>query len=339
MDKFSKNKQTVFFANKPVIIGNYSLVGPLEGVGPLKDYFDYVLNKDTFKEKTFEHAERKILEHVIFGAIDKAGLKVDDIDAMLSGDLLNQIVSSSFTARKLGLTFLGLYSACATMAESLALGACLVDRQVFKKVVSATASHFSSAERQYRFPLELGNQRPPTSQWTVTGGGATIIANEGHGPRICSATFGRVVDFGIKDVNNMGAAMAPAAMDTIMTHLEGTKTTVDDYDMIATGDLGKLGSEILIDLLERKGIKLKQNYSDCGNLIYSKQGKTFMGGSGSGCSASVFNSYIMSKLKSGEFKKILLISTGALLSTTSSQQGDTIPGIAHAVSVESEEIN
>ena len=334
MFKVSKNKQTVIFENRPVIIGNYSMVGPLEGKGALKDYFDYVLQKDTFKEKSFEAAERKMLEHTIFGAIDKANLKVEDVDCMLSGDLLNQIVSSSFTARKLGLTFIGVYSACATMAESLALGACLVDRQVFNKVVCATASHFSSAERQYRFPLELGNQCPPTSQWTVTGGGATILSNEGKGPRITAATFGRVVDFGIKDVNNMGAAMAPAAMDTIMTHLEGTKTSVDDYDMIATGDLGKLGSEILIDLLERKGIKLKQNYSDCGNLIYTKQGKTFMGGSGSGCSASVFNSYILHKIKNGDFKRVMLISTGALLSTTTSQQGESIPGIAHAITIE-----
>lgn len=332
----SKNKQTVIFENKPTIIGNYSLVGPLEGKGALKEYFDYVLQKDKFKEKTFELAERKILEHIIYGAVDKANLKIDDIDVMISGDLLNQIVSSSFTARKLGMTFIGIYSACATMAESLALGACFVDRKVFNNVVCGTASHFSSAERQYRFPLELGNQRPPSSQWTVTGGGASVISSVGDGPKITAATFGRVVDFGIKDVNNMGAAMAPAAMDTIMAHLEGTNTTVDDYDMIATGDLGKLGSEILTDLLECKGINLKQNYSDCGNLIYTKQGKTFMGGSGSGCSASVFNSYIMHKLKNKEFKKVMLISTGALLSTTTSQQGDSIPGIAHAITIEGE---
>lgn len=337
MFETSKNHQTIFFENKPKIISNYSLVGPIEGKGALKDYFDYILKKDTFKEKSFERAERKMLEHIIWGAVDKAGMQIEDIDAMLSGDLLNQIVSSSFTARKLGITFIGLYSACATMVESLALGACLVDRKVFANVVCATASHFSSAERQYRFPLELGNQRPPTSQWTVTGGGASILSNttKTNAPYITSATFGKVVDFGIKDVNNMGAAMAPAAMDTIMTHLKATNTTVDDYDMIATGDLGKLGSEILTDLLERKGIKLKQNYSDCGNLIYTKQGKTFMGGSGSGCSASVFNSYIMHKLKTGEFKKVLLVATGALLSTTTSQQGDSIPGIAHAVCIES----
>lgn len=331
---FSTNKQTVIFNNKPRIIGNFSIGGPLESKGPIKDYLHYKLEDDTLNESSFEKAERKLLEHIIFGAIDNANLQLDDIDALLGGDLLNQIISSSFAARKFGITFIGLYSACATMAESLALGACLVDRQVFKKVCCATASHFSSAERQYRFPLELGNQRPPTSQWTVTGGGASILSHEGKGPVITSATFGKVVDFGIKDVNNMGACMAPAAMDTITTHLQGTNSKVEDYDLIATGDLGKLGSEILVDLLERKGIKLGQNYSDCGNLIYNKREKVFMGGSGSGCSATVFNSYILHKLKKGDFKKVLLVATGALLSTTTTQQGDSIPGIAHAVCIE-----
>ena len=331
---FSTNKQTVIFNNKPRIIGNFSIGGPLESKGPIKDYLHYKLEDDTLNESSFEKAERKLLEHIIFGAIDNANLQLDDIDALLGGDLLNQIISSSFAARKFGITFIGLYSACATMAESLALGACLVDRQVFKKVCCATASHFSSAERQYRFPLELGNQRPPTSQWTVTGGGASILSHEGKGPVITSATFGKVVDFGIKDVNNMGACMAPAAMGTITTHLQGTNSKVEDYDLIATGDLGKLGSEILVDLLERKGIKLGQNYSDCGNLIYNKREKVFMGGSGSGCSATVFNSYILHKLKKGDFKKVLLVATGALLSTTTTQQGDSIPGIAHAVCIE-----
>ncbi len=330
----SKNKQTVIFNNKPTIIGNYSIGGPLESKGPLKDYINYKLDDDTLNEKTFEKAERKLLEHIIFGAIDNAKLTLNDVDVLLGGDLLNQIISSSFAARKLGITFIGLYSACATMAESLALGACLVDRQIFNTVCCATASHFSSAERQYRFPLELGNQRPPTSQWTVTGGGASVLSLKGDGPVITSATFGKVVDFGIKDVNNMGACMAPAAMDTIITHLQATKTKVEDYDLIATGDLGKLGSEILVDLLERKGVKLGQNYSDCGNLIYNKQEKVFMGGSGSGCSATVFNSYILHKLRVGDFKRVLLVATGALLSTTTSQQGDSIPGIAHAVCIE-----
>ena len=330
----STNKQTVIFNNRPTIIGNFSIGGPLESKGPLKDYLGYKLEDDKLNEDTFEKAERKLLEHIIFGAIDNANLKLNDIDALLGGDLLNQIVTSSFTARKFGITFIGLYSACATMAESLALGACLVDRQVFNTVCCATASHFSSAERQYRFPLELGNQRPPTSQWTVTGGGATILSNKGKGPIITSATFGKVVDFGIKDVNNMGACMAPAAMDTIMTHLQGTNTRVEDYDLIATGDLGKLGSELLIDLMEYYGFKMSDNYCDCGQMMFDNTQRAFMGGSGCGCSASVINSYILDKLNKGEYKKIILMSTGALLSTTSSQQGETIPGIAHAVIIE-----
>ena len=205
----STNKQTVIFNNKPTIIGNYSVGGPLESKGPISEYLSYKLLDDKLGEKSFEKAERKLLEHIIFGAIDNANLTLNDVDVLLGGDLLNQIVSSSFAARKFGITFLGLYSACATMAESLALGATLVDRQVFNTVCCATASHFSSAERQYRFPLELGNQRPPTSQWTVTGGGSTILSNKGKGPVVTSATFGKVVDFGIKDVNNMGACMAP----------------------------------------------------------------------------------------------------------------------------------
>ncbi len=328
------NKQTIILKNKPRIIGHFSMVGPMEGKGPLKDYFDYIVKDDLMKQASYEKSERTMLEHIIFGAIDKAGYKIDDIEAMLGGDLLNQIVTSSFTARKFKITFIGLYSACATMAESLALGAILVDNKVFKNVVAGTCSHFSSAERQYRFPLELGNQRPPTSQWTVTGGGATVLSETGSNIAITAVTFGKVVDFGIKDVNNMGGAMAPAACDTILAHLKNTKTNVDDYDLIATGDLGKLGSEILVDLLERENIILGQNYSDCGCLIFDKTERVFMGGSGSGCSASVLNSYILKKLEAGNFKKVMLVATGALMSTTTSQQGETIPGIAHAITIE-----
>lgn len=330
----SINRQTVIFKNKPKIIGHYSLVGPLEGAGPMKEYFDYILQDDTFGEKTFEKSERKILEHIIFNAIDSANLKPSDIELLLSGDLMNQIVSSSFAARKYDITYLGLYSACATMAESIALGACLVESGHFDKVCCATASHFSSAERQYRFPLELGNQRPPTSQWTITGGGGCVLAKNGKGACVSSITFGKIMDFGIKDVNNMGAAMAPAAMDTIEMHLKNTKTKVGDYDLIVTGDLGKLGSEILIDLLERKGIKLCKNYTDCGCIIFDKTDRVYMGGSGSGCSASILNGYIIKKIEKGEYKKVLLVATGALLSPTTSFQGDSIPCIAHAVCIE-----
>lgn len=326
--------QTIKMKNNVYVLAGYSIVGPLEGKGPLKDYFDYVLQDDTLKEKTFEKSERKLLQNIVTGAIDKAGLKTTDIDFFLGGDLLNQIVSSSYTARELEIPFIGLYSACATMAEALSLGAIFIDNKLANNVVAGTCTHFSSAERQYRFPLELGNQRPPTAQWTITGGGASIISKNPSKIKISAVTFGKVVDYGIGDVNNMGAAMAPAACDTIKAHLQNMNRKVEDYDFIATGDLGKLGSEILIDLMENEGIILKQNYSDCGCMMYDKSERVFMGGSGAGCSASILNSYIVKKLKKGEFKRVLLVSTGALMSTTSSQQGDTIPGIAHAVELE-----
>ncbi len=323
--------QTYKLKNNVYILEGFTMVGPLEGKGPLKDYFDYVIQDDTLKEKTFEKAERKLLYDLIINAVDKAGLKLCDIDFFVGGDLLNQIVSSSYTARELNIPFIGLYSACANMTESLAISSIFVDNKVANNIVAATCTHFSSAERQYRFPLELGNQRPPTAQWTITGGGASIVSNIPSKIRIDSVTFGKVIDYGISDVNNMGAAMAPAACDTIKTHLENTKHKISDYDIILTGDLGKLGSEILIDLMEHENIILGQNYSDCGCMIYDKTEKVFMGGSGAGCSASVLNSYVLYKMKKGDFKRVLMVSTGALMSTTTSQQGDTIPGIAHAI--------
>ncbi len=326
--------QTIKFKNKPYLLTGYSIVGPLEGKGPLKDYFDYILKDDTLNEKSFEKSERKLLEKIVVGAIDKANLNTNDIDFFVGGDLLNQIVSSSFTARELSIPFIGLYSACATMAESLAIASILVSFNLADNVVAGTCTHFSSAERQYRFPLELGNQRPPTAQWTITGGGASVISNKPSKIRINSVTFGKVIDYGITDVNNMGAAMAPAASSTILAHLKNSNKRPSDYDLIATGDLGKLGSEILIDLLEREKIILGKNYSDCGCIIFDKTERVFMGGSGAGCSASVLNSYIIHKINKGEFKRVLLVSTGALMSTTSSQQGDTIPGIAHAIELE-----
>ncbi|MBR6779104.1 MAG: stage V sporulation protein AD [Clostridia bacterium] len=326
--------QTIKMKNNAYILNGFSMVGPLEGKGPLGEYFDYVVKDDTLKEKTFEKAERKLLYNIITGAIDKSGLKTTDIDFFIGGDLLNQIVSSSYTARELELPFIGLYSACATMTESLGLSAILVDNNLANNIVAGTCTHFSSAERQYRFPLELGNQRPPTSQWTITGGGACIVSNIPSKIKITAVTFGKVIDFGIADVNNMGAAMAPAACDTIKAHIKNMNTDIKDYDFIATGDLGKLGSEILIDLMEHENIILNKNYADCGCMIYDKTERVFMGGSGAGCSASVLNSYILKKLLNGEFKRVLLVSTGALMSTTTSQQGDTIPGIAHAIELE-----
>lgn len=326
--------QTVFFKNKPRIIGNYSIVGPKEGKGSLKNYFDYIMKDDMFGEKTYEKAERKMVEQAVMGAVYNANITPKELSLFMSGDLLNQIVTSSFAARSFDVPYVGLFGACSTMAESLAIGACMVNAGYFNNIACATASHFSTAERQFRYPLELGNQRPPTSQWTVTGAGCCILSGKGNGPIVTSATFGKVTDWGINDVNNMGSVMAPSCASTMIAHFKDTNTTPDDYDLIVTGDLGKLGSEILIDLMEDHGYKLGINYNDCGQIIFNGKQSVLMGGSGCGCSASVLNSYILNKVRAGEYKKVLFIATGALLSSTSTQQGDTIPGIAHAVVIE-----
>ena len=331
-----KANQTVKFKNKPIIIGHYSIVGPKEGKGNFAPYFDYVMEDDCCGEKSYEKAEKTMLIKAIDGAIRKAKIKPSDVNLLLSGDLLNQIISSSYAARNFNIAFLGLFGACSTMAESIAIGASLIDGGQFETVVCSTGSHFSTAERQFRFPLELGNQRPPTSQWTITGAGACVLSSKGRGPRVSMATFGKVIDYGIKDVNDMGAAMAPAAMDTMLAHFRDTKTTPEDYDLIVTGDLGKMGSEILMDLMISNGIELGLNYCDCGQIYFSKNQNTLSGGSGCGCSATIFNSFIMQKLISGEYKRVLFMPTGALMSTTASQQGETIPSICHAVVIERE---
>lgn len=329
--------QTIFFKRKPHIIGSYSIVGPKEGMGVLKNYFDYIMKDDLFGEKTYERAERKMVEQAVMGAVSNAQITPKDLQLFISGDLLNQIITSSFAARAFDIPYVGLFGACSTMAESLAIGASLVNAGYFDRIATATASHFSTAERQFRYPLELGNQRPPTSQWTVTGAGCSIISSKGSGPIITSATFGKVTDFGISDANNMGAVMACGCALTLVAHFKDTNTLPDDYDLIVTGDLGKLGSEILLDLMEDYGYKLGTNYNDCGQIIYTGKQNVLMGGSGCGCSASVLNSYILQKIKQKEYKKVLFVATGALLSSTSTQQGDTIPGIAHAVVIECEE--
>ena len=240
-----------------------------------------------------------MLAYAIGKAIENAELSEKDIDMMISGDLLNQIISASFAARDFDFPFLGVYGACSTMAESLALAAAFIDAGYFNRIVAATGSHFSSAERQYRYPLELGNTRPPQSQWTVTGAGGAVVAKSGGSVAITAATFGKVVDFGISDVNNMGAAMAPAACDTILTHLKDTGRTPDDYDLIVTGDLGALGSRIVKDLTWEKGVDIQPNHVDCGEIVYNVIEDEFQGGSGAGCSAVVFNSYLMDKLSGG----------------------------------------
>ncbi len=330
-------KQTIFFTNKPKVLGSYSLVGPKEGEGNFGKYFHEVLKDDAYGEKSYEKAEFKMMHHTIAQAINSAGINVDDISALFAGDLMNQIISSSFSARALQVPYFGLFGACSTMAESLLLGACFVDGGFGEKVACATGSHFSSAEKQFRYPLELGTQRPPSSQWTVTGMGCTILGKADKGITLECGTIGKVVDWDVTDVNNMGAAMAPAAAELLNAHFIETNRTPDYYDLILTGDLGKLGSEILIDLLEYKGFHLGNNYSDCGQMIFNNTQKTFMGGSGCGCGASILNSYVFDRMKKGELNRVLFVATGALMSTLSSQQGNSIPAIAHAVSFINEE--
>ena len=328
-------KQTIKLKNPPRIISTYSIVGPKEGDGPLKDYFHEVLNDDTMGKDSFEKAESEMMYTAIKKAISNVNLKEEDIDYLFAGDLLNQITSSSFAARELNIPFIGLYGACSTMSESLSMASLFLEGGFGEYIVASTSSHFSTAERQFRFPLEYGSQRCPTCQWTVTGSGAMVLAKKGDFPKITYVTTGVVKDYGIKDPNNMGAAMAPAAVDTIYNHFKDTGRTPKDYDIIATGDLGKVGKEITTKLLLDYGYDVKDNYVDCGDLIFDdERQKTDSGGSGCGCSAVVTCGYFYRKLLKREIKSLLLVSTGALMSTTSSLQGESIPGIAHAVAIE-----
>ena len=326
--------QRIVFPHAPRIIAASTVAGTKECEGIVGRYVETALSDDMFGESTYEKAECKMLSHVIDGAIANAGLRREQIDVIISGDLLNQIISASFAARDFSVPFLGVYGACSTLAESLALAAALIDGGYVRRAVAATGSHFASAERQYRYPLELGCTRPPQSQWTVTGAGASLVAAKGDGIRITSATLGKVVDFGITDVNNMGAAMAPAAADTILTHFRETGEEADAYDLIVTGDLGALGSRILKDLTWEKGLDIGEHHVDCGEIVYNVLEDEFQGGSGAGCSAVVLNSYLRTKMLAGEFRRILFVATGALLSTVSSGQGESIPCIAHAVTLE-----
>ena len=326
--------QTIFFENKPRIIGTGTIAGPKECAGVVGKFVDTALADDRFGESTYEKAECKMLSYAISQAIKNAGLTETDVDMLIAGDLLNQIISASFAARDFSFPFLGVYGACSTMAESMAIASAFVNAGYYKRIVTATGSHFSSAERQYRYPLELGNTRPPQSQWTVTGAGGCVIADTGSNIAITSATFGKVVDFGITDVNNMGSAMAPACAHTVLAHLRNTGRDADYYDLIVTGDLGALGSRIVKDLLWEKGIDIQNNHVDCGEIVYNVIEDEFQGGSGAGCSAVVFHSYLMDKIRKGNLNKVLFVATGALLSTVSSGQGESIPCIAHAVAIE-----
>ncbi len=330
------SNSTIYFKNKPTLIATSTIGGPKESQGPIGKCIDVKLSDDKYGETTFEKAECKMLSFVIGQSIKNAKKEFNDVNAILSGDLLNQIISSSYACRDYNIPYIGVYNACSTMSEAFALGAMMIDGGYFKNVVCATGSHFSSAERQYRYPLELGSTRPPVSQWTVTGAGSAVLSNKGDGPKITMATFGKVVDFGVVDANNMGAAMAPAAVDTLLVHFKETKLTPSYYDMIITGDLGALGSRIFKDLLWEKGIDVQKQHVDCGEMIYNINESEYQGGSGAGCSAIVFNSYFYKKLLKRKLNKVLLLATGALLSPTAIGQGESIPCIAHAVVFENQ---
>ena len=329
---------TIRFPSKPYLISSGNVVSRNEGNGPLGQYFDMILEDDTWGEDSFEKAERKMFETAVRIALDKAKLSTEQLHCLLGGDLLNQIITANFAARQLDVPFLGLYGACSTMAESILVGSVLVDGGFSDLVACVASSHFSTAERQYRYPLEMGTTSPPTAQRTVTGSGCAILANRPqneqqpyHAIRVEGATIGRVVDLGISDANNMGAAMAPAAADTILTNLKDTGRQPKDYDWIITGDLGRFGSEMLLSLCKDHGVDLSGRHLDCGNLIYPPEAKYNCGGSGCGCSAVTLTAYLLGRIEHGSIKRALFLATGALLSPGSSMQGDSIPGIAHAV--------
>lgn len=327
-------EQTIKLDNPPTITDVASIVGPKEGQGPLAKYFDQCLEDEFWGEKTWEKAESKIIKETVNLAITKSGIPASKIDFCFAGDLLNQCISSSFGLRELNIPFFGVFGACSTFVESMCLGAMCVE-SFAENVLCATSSHFCSAEKQFRFPLELGNQRPPSAQWTVTGSGATILTKSGQGPFITTITPGKIVDMGIKDANNMGAAMAPAFADTLVTHFLDTGRNPSYYDAIISGDLGYIGKDIAIDILRSQGYNIRSNYNDCGVLIFDKSEQdTHSGGSGCGCCGSVFSGYFFKQLRDKKIKKMLLIATGALMNSTSSQQGESIPGIAHAISIE-----
>ncbi len=327
-------KYTIELENKPSIIGYAAVVGKKEAEGPLGKYFDKAYNDAFFGERTFEKAETKMQKLTIEAAVKKSGLSKSQIQIAFAGDLLNQCIGSSFDMRDLGFCFAGLYGACSTMALSLALAGVFVDSGATKNALAAASSHFCSAERQYRFPLEYGGQRSPASQWTVTGAGAAVVSgNQENTPKIDRVIIGSVRDLGITDVNNMGAAMAPAAAQTIGDFLKDTATKPEDYDLILTGDLGSTGSVLLKELMKKEYLTdISSVHKDCGMMIFDLEKQDMhSGGSGCGCSASVVCSYILNKLKNKELNKVLFVGTGALLSPTSSMQKESIPGIAHGV--------
>lgn len=332
MSKKRVGRRTVRLESPPSILSFAATGGKLEKQGPLSACFDELCEDSFLGEKTWEKAESRMQQKTVQTALDKAKLHAGDLDYIFAGDLLNQCIGTSFGLREFEIPFFGLYGACSTMGESLAMAAMSIDGGFAERAAAVTSSHFCTAERQYRMPVPYGNQRSPTAQWTATASGCCIVGREGEGPFVTHVTCGKIVDKGVTDVNNMGAAMAPAAYDTISAFFKDTKTKPTDYDLILTGDLGELGHSIVRGFFQRDGIDMSKNYLDCGMLLYDREKQDMhAGASGCGCSAAVLCGYLLPGLRAGKWRRILFAPTGALLSPTSSFQGESIPGVCHAV--------
>ena len=329
--------QTIALHEPPSLCACACIGGKHEGEGPLAGGFDRLEKDSFFGEKTYEQAESAMQKFALERALEKAGLTGGDLDCIFGGDLLNQCIGAGFAMRAFPVPFYGLYGACSTMGESLSLAALLAAAGYLQCAAAVTSSHFCSAERQYRMPLPYGSQRCPTAQWTATAAGCAILTRQGGGPYITHVTRGRVIDMGVTDANNMGAAMAPAALDTLHAFFRDTHSTPAEFDCILTGDLGKLGSQILTGLSQKEGLDLQGRHSDCGLLLYDLERQDMhCGASGCGCSAAVLCSYVLPRLRQGLWRRVLFAPTGALLSPTSVFQGESIPGICHAVCISSE---
>lgn len=331
-------KRTVLFENPPVIAHTAAIVGKKEGEGPLAKDFDVILADDYYGEKSWEKAESKLQSQTAKLVLEKAKMAEQDVDYVFAGDLLNQCVGAHYAMRDFDIPFIGLYGACSTMVESMMLGSMLIAGEVADNALCVTSSHYCSAEKQYRFPLEYGGQRTPSAQWTVTGSGAALLSKIGQGPYIHAACAGKIIDMGINDVNNMGGAMAGAAADTLTAIFEDTKTKPEDYDMILTGDLANVGSDVLCELMDKNGYNIYPKHKDCGKMIFNiEEQDVHAGGSGCGCCGSVFCGHIAKEFSKGNLRRIILMATGALMNPQTLFQGETIPSIAHALIITNEQ--
>ncbi len=332
---FRKGKQTIEFGSPPVIEAFASIAGQKEGEGPLKDSFDCVLSDDSCGEPSWERSEAAMMHQTVLYTLKKAKLKPENIDYIFGGDLINQCASAHYALRNIDIPFFGLYGACSTMTESMSLAAMLVGGSYAQRALCVTSSHFCSSEKQFRYPLEYGGQRAPSAQWTVTGSGCAMVSQSGDGPKITQITTGKIIDKGITDIGNMGAAMAPAAIDTLSTHFKDTGKRPEYYDLILTGDLGLIGSDILTELMQGEGYDISELHNDCGKMIFDIENQdVHAGGSGCGCCASVLCGHVLKEMQKGTYEKILVMATGALMNPMTVQQGESIPAIAHAVAIE-----